>query len=90
MPGCDTAPVPGFLYGTAWKEDRAQALTELALRVGFRGIDTANRRRHSFEGGVGDALTASALAAGILPLTGTSRAEHMKQDLASRDLLSPV
>jgi diketogulonate reductase-like aldo/keto reductase len=27
-----------------------------------------------------------ALALGMLPLTGTSSAEHMKQDLASRDL----
>jgi len=27
-----------------------------------------------------------ALAVGMLPLTGTSNAEHMKQDLASRDL----
>jgi diketogulonate reductase-like aldo/keto reductase len=28
-----------------------------------------------------------ALALGILPLTGTSNAEHMKQGLASRDLV---
>ena len=27
-----------------------------------------------------------ALAVGMLPLTGTSSAEHMRQDLASRDL----
>jgi aryl-alcohol dehydrogenase-like predicted oxidoreductase len=26
---------------------------------------------------------------GMLPLTGTSNAEHMKQDLASRDLALP-
>jgi len=30
-----------------------------------------------------------ARAAGILPLTGTSDREHMKQDLASRDLTLP-
>jgi diketogulonate reductase-like aldo/keto reductase len=30
-----------------------------------------------------------ARAVGILPLTGTSSAEHMKQDLASRDLVLP-
>ena len=30
-------PVPDFLYGTAWKEDRTPALTELALRTGFPG-----------------------------------------------------
>ena len=40
---------PQFLYGTAWKEDRTPVLTELALRAGFRGIDTANQRRHYFE-----------------------------------------
>lgn len=49
---------PDFLYGTAWKEDRTRALTELALRAGFRGIDTANQRRHYFEAGVGEALAA--------------------------------
>ena len=50
--------LPDFLYGTAWKEDRTPALTELALRNGFRGIDTANQRRHYFEAGVGEALAA--------------------------------
>ena len=50
---------PPFLYGTAWKEDRTAALVELALRAGFRGIDTANQRKHYFEAGVGEALTAS-------------------------------
>ena len=52
-------PIPDFLYGTAWKEDRTRALTELALRSGFRGIDTANQRRHYFEAGVGEALAAA-------------------------------
>ncbi len=41
--------VPRFLYGTAWKEDETQRLTELALTQGFRGIDTANQRRHYHE-----------------------------------------
>jgi diketogulonate reductase-like aldo/keto reductase len=57
-------PVPDFLYGTAWKEDRTAALTELALRVGFRAIDTANQRRHYFEAGVGQGL-AAAYRAGV-------------------------
>jgi len=57
--------VPDFLYGTAWKEDRTPALTELALRAGFRGIDTANQRRHYFEAGVGQGL-AAAYRAGVL------------------------
>ena len=51
--------VPDFLYGTAWKEDRTAALTKLALRRGFRGIDTANQRRHYVEAGVGAALAAA-------------------------------
>jgi diketogulonate reductase-like aldo/keto reductase len=56
---------PDFLYGTAWKEDRTPALVELALRTGFRGIDTANQRRHYFEAGVGEGL-AAAYRAGIV------------------------
>src|SRR5438270_548560 len=52
------AIVPDFIYGTAWKEDRTAALTELALRMGFRAIDTANQRRHYFEAGVGQGLAA--------------------------------
>lgn len=51
--------VPRILYGTAWKEDRTQSLTELALRQGFRGIDTANQRRHYFEAAVGAAISAT-------------------------------
>ena len=49
-------PVPTFWYGTAWKEDRTEALTQLALAAGFRGIDTANQRKHYFEAGVGAAV----------------------------------
>ena len=56
---------PAFLYGTAWKEDRTAALTELALREGFRGIDTANQRRHYVEAGVGQGL-AAAYRAGLV------------------------
>jgi diketogulonate reductase-like aldo/keto reductase len=57
--------VPSFLYGTAWKEERTAALVEVALRAGFRGIDTANQRRHYFEEGVGAGL-AAAYAAGVV------------------------
>jgi diketogulonate reductase-like aldo/keto reductase len=57
--------LPEFLYGTAWKEERTPALTELALHAGFRGIDTANQRRHYFEAGVGQAL-AAAYRAGVV------------------------
>ncbi len=57
-----------FLYGTAWKEERTPALVELALRAGFRGIDTANQRRHYFEAGVGRGL-AAAYRAGVATRT---------------------
>ena len=56
------AAAPDFLYGTAWKEDRTAGLTELAIRMGFRAIDTANQRRHYFEAGVGQGLAAAYLA----------------------------
>jgi diketogulonate reductase-like aldo/keto reductase len=59
MASAQSSSIPSFLYGTAWKEDRTPALTELAIRCGFRGIDTANQRRHYFEAGVGQALVAA-------------------------------
>jgi diketogulonate reductase-like aldo/keto reductase len=65
MPAHGHIAIPDFLYGTAWKEDRTQALTELALRMGFRGIDTANQRRHYVEVGVGQGL-AAAYRAGLV------------------------
>ena len=52
-------PLPRFLYGTAWKEDQTRALVELAISQGFRGIDTANQRRHYNEAAVGEALAAA-------------------------------
>ena len=61
----DGIKVPRFLYGTAWKEERTQSLTELALREGFRGIDTANQRRHYYEAAVGQAV-ATAIAGGLV------------------------
>jgi len=57
--------VPTFLYGTAWKEDATAGLTRTALDAGFRGIDTANQRRHYHEAGVGEALK-DALGSGRL------------------------
>jgi diketogulonate reductase-like aldo/keto reductase len=58
MPKLQPASLPSFLYGTAWKEERTPHLVELGLRAGFRGIDTANQRRHYYEEGVGEALAA--------------------------------
>jgi diketogulonate reductase-like aldo/keto reductase len=65
MSGSQAVAIPEFLYGTAWKEERTPALVELALRAGFRGIDTANQRRHYFEEGVGEGL-AAAYRAGVV------------------------
>jgi len=57
--------IPPFLYGTAWKEEQTSRLTEVALGAGFRGIDTANQRRHYFEAAVGQAIDA-AVSAGVI------------------------
>jgi diketogulonate reductase-like aldo/keto reductase len=61
----DGVRVPRFLYGTAWKEDETERLTALALRQGFRGIDTANQRRHYHEAAVGRAVS-TAVASGLV------------------------
>jgi diketogulonate reductase-like aldo/keto reductase len=61
----DGVAVPRLLYGTAWKEDATRPLVELALRAGFRGIDTANQRKHYHEAGVGEAVSA-ALTSGLV------------------------
>jgi diketogulonate reductase-like aldo/keto reductase len=65
MPLHPAPQIPEFLYGTAWKEDRTAGLTELAVRAGFRGIDTANQRLHYSEAGVGEGL-AAAYCAGLV------------------------
>lgn len=52
----DGVQVPRFIYGTAWKEDETRRLTELALRAGFRAIDTANQRKHYHEAAVGEGI----------------------------------
>ncbi len=59
------AQIPSFLYGTAWKGERTEALTSQALEAGFTGIDTANQRKHYFEVAVGKAGLA-AVAAGTV------------------------
>jgi diketogulonate reductase-like aldo/keto reductase len=61
----DGVRVPRLLYGTAWKGDETERLTELALRQGFRGIDTANQRRHYHEAAVGRGV-AAAVSAGVV------------------------
>jgi hypothetical protein len=65
--------VPTFIYGTAWKEDDTARLARMALDAGFRGIDTANQRRHYHQAGVGEAL------AGALPAGGLRREDVFLQ-----------
>lgn len=55
----DGLAIPRFLYGTAWKENETQRLVELALQQGFRGIDTANQRKHYHEAAVGQGIAAA-------------------------------
>jgi diketogulonate reductase-like aldo/keto reductase len=57
--------LPKFLYGTAWKEKETERLTELAIEQGFRGIDTANQRKHYYEAAVGQGI-ANVIKAGIV------------------------
>ena len=59
------ARIPSFVYGTAWKEAETERLARLALEAGFRGIDTANQRRHYHEAGVGAAI-ARAVSSGLV------------------------
>lgn len=56
--------MPRIIYGTAWKKERTAELVELALRSGFRGIDTACQPKHYHEPGVGAGL-AAALGQGL-------------------------
>ncbi|MBL6785204.1 MAG: aldo/keto reductase [Rickettsiales bacterium] len=45
-----------FIYGTAWKQEATKDLVSLALKAGFRAIDTANQAKHYTETLVGKAL----------------------------------
>jgi diketogulonate reductase-like aldo/keto reductase len=49
---------PGILYGTAWKKSDTESLVHQALRLGFRGIDTACQPKHYDEPGVGAGMAA--------------------------------
>jgi diketogulonate reductase-like aldo/keto reductase len=52
-----TRDVPEIIYGTAWKEDATEELVCAAIEMGFRGIDTANQRRHYNEAAAGSAIS---------------------------------
>ncbi|XXG97058.1 hypothetical protein Hte_003352 [Hypoxylon texense] len=59
------APMPKLLYGTAWKKDATADLVFLALKTGFRGVDTAAQPRHYKEPLVGAAVKL-AISSGIV------------------------
>lgn len=61
--------IPAIIYGTAWKEEKTEQLTLMALEAGFRGIDTANQRVHYYEEAVGRAI-ATAIAKGMITRSG--------------------
>ena len=50
---------PRIIYGTAWKKAETARLVTLAIRTGFRAIDTACQPKHYDEAGVGAGLIAS-------------------------------
>ena len=50
--------VPWILYGTAWKKSDTENLVGTAIRLGFRGIDTACQPKHYHEPGVGAGVAA--------------------------------
>lgn len=52
-----TRDFPKLIYGTAWKEEATENLVCQAITIGFRGIDTANQRRHYHEAAVGNAIS---------------------------------
>ena len=52
------ATMPPILYGTAWKKEATAGFVEQALRLGFRGIDTACQPKHYDEAGVGAGIAA--------------------------------
>jgi diketogulonate reductase-like aldo/keto reductase len=52
--------LPGILYGTAWKKDDTESLVRMALKQGFRGVDTACQPKHYHEAGVGAAVSSMA------------------------------
>jgi diketogulonate reductase-like aldo/keto reductase len=50
--------VPRILYGTAWKKSDTENFVRTAIRLGFRGIDTACQPKHYHEPGVGAGVVA--------------------------------
>src|ERR1700675_494009 len=53
-----TVRMPNIIYGTAWKKADTERLVRIAIRQGFRGIDTACQPKHYDEAGVGAGVAA--------------------------------
>jgi diketogulonate reductase-like aldo/keto reductase len=51
--------MPPIIYGTAWKKGATGGLVATAIRLGFRGIDTACQPKHYDEAGVGAGVAAA-------------------------------
>jgi diketogulonate reductase-like aldo/keto reductase len=51
--------MPKMIYGTAWKKERTSELVAMAIKAGFRGIDTACQPKHYEEPLVGQAIQAA-------------------------------
>jgi diketogulonate reductase-like aldo/keto reductase len=51
--------IPPIFYGTAWKKEKTSELVELAIKAGFRAIDTACQPKHYNEAGVGEGIIRS-------------------------------
>ena len=56
MTSYNGVPIPGFMYGTAWKKEATTRLVLEAVKAGFTAIDTANQLIHYDETLVGEAL----------------------------------
>src|SRR6185295_19902487 len=95
-------PLPAFVQNrcyarTGWGRDVRTFCEERGIVYQGFSLLTANPEvlGHRLIAGIATRLGATpaqvvfrfAQAAGMLPLTGTSDPEHMKQDLASRDLM---
>jgi diketogulonate reductase-like aldo/keto reductase len=76
--------VPRILYGTAWKRSDTESLVRTAIRLGFRGIDTACQPKHYHEPGVG---------AGVATCLGSEPARNgnlVRADLYLQTKFTPV
>lgn len=56
LSGTIATTMPKLIYGTAWKKERTANLVFLALKRGFRGIDTAAQPKHYHEAGVSEGV----------------------------------